>query len=409
MSGPATGSVWPITAGATVPKSPTISSPWSEVCRKAAALWLRPAPALAPAPIGAPPIGGAPLIEECATASVFVSAGAASVAETPGGAASRDAIVSSGTPPGPAAPTPPPAVGLPDGAAPAPPPAMSPAAPGPVAWAGPPCPPDWIAPIAALAPCIAGIAACIIIGAKLDAGADAAAAGALANAAGALAAAAGEGTRSKPWVEQLTNVEAGAREKEREQLDDPRAPLHPVRIYRELDQVLDRDAIVVGDGGDFVSYAGRYINTYEPGCWMDPGPFGCLGAGPGQAIGAKVAYPDRQVCLLLGDGAFGFAGMEFETMSRHGLGVVGVMGNNGIWALEHHPMKFLYGYSVAAELRPETRYDELVETLGCEGVIVREPDELRPALERAFESGRPTLVNVLTDPEVVYPRKSNLA
>ena len=225
----------------------------------------------------------------------------------------------------------------------------------------------------------------------------------------AISTAAGEGTRSRPWIEQLTNIEAEAREKEREQLDDPRSPLHPVRVYRELDQVLDRDAVVIGDGGDFVSYAGRYINTYEPGCWMDPGPFGCLGAGPGQAIGAKIANPDQQVCLLLGDGAFGFAGMEFETMSRHGLGVVGVMGNNGIWALEHHPMKFLYGYSVAAELRPETRYDELVETLGCEGVIVREPDELRPALEKAFASGVPTLVNVITDPEVVYPRKSNLA
>ncbi len=225
----------------------------------------------------------------------------------------------------------------------------------------------------------------------------------------AIGTAAGEGQRSKPWVEQLTNVEAEAREIEREQLDDPRAPLHPVRIYRELDAVLDRDAIVVGDGGDFVSYAGRYINTYEPGCWMDPGPFGCLGAGPGQAIGAAVAKPGRQVCLLLGDGAFGFAGMEFETMSRHGLPVVGVMGNNGIWALEHHPMMFLYGYSVAAKLRPETRYDELVETLGCDGVVVKDPAELRPALEKAFSSGTPTLVNVITDPEVVYPRKSNLA
>ena len=138
--------------------------------------------------------------------------------------------------------------------------------------------------------------------------------------------------------------------------------------------MLDRDAIVVGDGGDFVSYAGRFIDTYEPGCWMDPGPFGCLGAGPGQAIGAKLAHPDRQVCLLLGDGAFGFAGIEFDTMARHGLGVVGVMGNNGIWALEHHPMKFLYGYSVAAELRPETRYDQMVEALGCDGILVREPE-----------------------------------
>jgi acetolactate synthase-1/2/3 large subunit len=225
----------------------------------------------------------------------------------------------------------------------------------------------------------------------------------------ALREAAGGEARTRPWLEQLRNVENEKRAAEQVELNDARSPLHPVRVYKELGEVLDRDAIVVGDGGDFVSYAGRFIDTYQPGCWMDPGPFGCLGAGPGQAIGAKVAHPDRQVCLLLGDGAFGFAGMEFDTMARHGLGVVGVMGNNGIWALEHHPMKFLYGYSVAAELTPETRYDELVETLGCDGMIVREPGELRPALERAFESGRPTLVNVITDPEVVYPRKSNLA
>jgi acetolactate synthase I/II/III large subunit len=218
-----------------------------------------------------------------------------------------------------------------------------------------------------------------------------------------------EAPRTGAWLEQLRNVEAEKRAGEQAELEDARSPLHPVRVYRELNEVLDRDAIVVGDGGDFVSYAGRYIETFEPGCWMDPGPFGCLGAGPGQAIGAKVAHPDRQVCLLLGDGAFGFAGMEFDTMSRHGLPVVGVMGNNGIWGLEHHPMQFLYGYSVAAKLQPETRYDQLVESLGCDGILVREPGELKPALERAFASGRPTLVNVLTDPEVAYPRKSNLA
>jgi acetolactate synthase-1/2/3 large subunit len=216
-------------------------------------------------------------------------------------------------------------------------------------------------------------------------------------------------SRTAAWVEQLRGIEQEKRGAERAELDDERSPLHPVRVYRELGEVLDRDAIVIGDGGDFVSYAGRFIETFEPGCWMDPGPFGCLGAGPGQAIGAKLAHPDRQVCLLLGDGAFGFAGMEFDTMARHGLPIVGVMGNNGIWALEHHPMQFLYGYSVAAELQPETPYHEMVEALGCEGILVREPGELRPALERAFGSGRPTLVNVLTDPEVVYPRKSNLA
>jgi acetolactate synthase I/II/III large subunit len=215
--------------------------------------------------------------------------------------------------------------------------------------------------------------------------------------------------RTREWVESLRETETEKRAAEKDDLADDRSPLHPLRVYAELAQVLDRDAIVIGDGGDFVSYAGRVVNTYEPGCWMDPGPYGCLGAGPGQAIGAKAAFPDRQVCLLLGDGAFGFSGLEFDTMVRHGLPVVGVVGNNGIWALEYHPMKFLYGYQVAAELQPETRYDEIVESVGGHGELVREPAELRPALERAFESGKPALVNVLTDPEVVYPRKANLA
>jgi acetolactate synthase-1/2/3 large subunit len=219
----------------------------------------------------------------------------------------------------------------------------------------------------------------------------------------------GDPARTSAWVEELRGVEEEKRASERAELDDERAPLHPVRVYRDLRDTLDRNAIVIGDGGDFVSYAGRLIDTYQPGCWMDPGPFGCLGAGPGQAIGAKLAHPDRQVCLLLGDGAFGFSGIEFDTMARHGLGVVGVMGNNGIWALEHHPMKFLYQYSMAAELQPETPYEQMVEALGCDGYLVREPSELRPALEQAFTSGRPSLVNVLTDPEVAYPRKANLA
>jgi acetolactate synthase-1/2/3 large subunit len=211
------------------------------------------------------------------------------------------------------------------------------------------------------------------------------------------------------WIEALQAGENEKRAAEQDELNDPRAPLHPMRLYKELAQVLDRDAVVIGDGGDFVSYAGRVIDTYEPGCWMDPGPYGCLGAGPGYALAAKLANPDRQVCLLLGDGAFGFSGMEFDTLVRHGVPVVAVMGNNGIWALEKHPMEFLYGYSVAADLQPECRYDQVVEALGGHGELVRQPEELRPALERAFASGKPALVNVLTDPSVVYPRRSNLA
>jgi acetolactate synthase-1/2/3 large subunit len=226
----------------------------------------------------------------------------------------------------------------------------------------------------------------------------------------ALRAAAGRGgPATTAWVEQLREVEAEKRIAEREQLEDDRAPLHPLRIYRELSKLLDRDAIIVGDGGDFVSYAGRVVDSYEPGCWLDPGPFGCLGAGPGYALAAKLAHPERQVVLLAGDGAFGFSGMEFDTLARHDVAVVAVMGNNGIWGLEHHPMMFVYGYSVAAELRPATRYDQVVEALGCYGELVERPGELRGALERAFSAGRPALVNVLTDPAVAYPRSANLA
>jgi acetolactate synthase-1/2/3 large subunit len=217
------------------------------------------------------------------------------------------------------------------------------------------------------------------------------------------------GPSTRDWVAQLRAEETAKRDAERAEREDDRAPLHPMRLYAELAAVLDRNAIVIGDGGDFVSYAGRVVDSYEPGCWLDPGPFGCLGSGPGYALAAKLARPDRQVVLMLGDGAFGFSGMEWDTLARHGVHVVGVMGNNGIWALEKHPMEFLYGYSVAAELRPETRYDQVVEALGGRGELVREPGELRGALERALSADGPALVNVLTDPTVVYPRRSNLA
>ncbi len=225
----------------------------------------------------------------------------------------------------------------------------------------------------------------------------------------AVAGGGGEDSRTAAWVKRLRDGESERRQAERAELEDGRSPLHPMRLYGELQGVLDRNAIVVGDGGDFVSYAGRMIESFEPGCWLDPGPFGCLGSGPGYALAAKLAHPDRQVVLLMGDGAFGFAGMEFDTLARHGVNVVAVMGNNGIWALEKHPMEFLYGYSVAAELRPATRYDQVVEALGGYGELVERPEDVRGALARAFESGRPALGNVLTDPSVVYPRKSNLA
>src|SRR6201992_325247 len=217
------------------------------------------------------------------------------------------------------------------------------------------------------------------------------------------------GTDHPDWIDALRAAETTARAKEKAELGEDRVPLHPMRVYAELAPMLDRDAIVVIDAGDFGSYAGRVIDSYQPGCWLDSGPFGCLGSGPGYALAAKLAHPDRQVVLLQGDGAFGFSGMEWDTLVRHQVPVVSVIGNNGIWGLEKHPMEALYGYSVVAELRPGTRYDEVVRALGGHGELVSAPDELRPALERGFASGLPAVVNVLTAPSIAYPRRSNLA
>ena len=216
-------------------------------------------------------------------------------------------------------------------------------------------------------------------------------------------------TDREAWIADLRTTETTSRAGEAAELADDRTPLHPMRVYAEVSALLDRDAIVVIDAGDFGSYAGRVIDSYVPGAWLDSGPFGCLGSGPGYALAAKLARPDRQVVLLQGDGAFGFSGMEWDTLVRHGVHVVSVIGNNGIWALEKHPMEMLYGYSVVAELRPGTRYDQVVTALGGHGELVATPADLRPALERAFSAGLPAVVNALTDPAVAYPRRSNLA
>jgi acetolactate synthase-1/2/3 large subunit len=209
-----------------------------------------------------------------------------------------------------------------------------------------------------------------------------------------------------PWLQGLREEAAAAAERDRALLDSDADPIHPARIYGELRRQLADDAVVIGDGGDFVSFAGRLLEPARPGGWLDPGPYGCLGTGLGYALAARLARPDAQVVLLLGDGAAGFSLMDVDTLVRHRLPVVIVCGNNGIWGLEKHPMRMLYGYDVAADLQPGCRYDEVVRALGGAGELVRSPAQIGPALARAFDAGVPYLVNVATDPEVAYPRST---
>jgi len=224
-----------------------------------------------------------------------------------------------------------------------------------------------------------------------------------------LASRGGPGTERDEWIAQLRQIEDAARAAEVAELEADTDPIRPGRVYGELRRVLDPDAVTIGDGGDFVSYAGRYLEPARPGTWLDPGPYGCLGTGMGYAMGARLTYPDRQVCVLMGDGAAGFSLMDVETLVRHRLPVVIVVGNNGIWGLEKHPMRAMYGYDVAADLQPGLRYDRVAEALGGAGETVEKAADLGPALRRAFDSGVPYLINVITDPADAYPRSSNLA
>jgi thiamine pyrophosphate-dependent acetolactate synthase large subunit-like protein len=225
---------------------------------------------------------------------------------------------------------------------------------------------------------------------------------------GLLAAYNAEMRRTSPagWAADLQAAVAAAADRDAALLAADNDPIHPARIYGELMPLLAEDAVIVGDGGDFVSWAGKFIQPGRPGCWLDPGPFGCLGAGAGAAAAARLARPTSQVVLLYGDGAAGMSLMDVDTLVRHRLPVVIVVGNNGAWGLEKHPMRFLYGYDVAADLRRETRYDAVVEALGGAGETVARPSEIGPALRRAFAAGGPYLVNVLCDPEVAYPRST---
>jgi acetolactate synthase I/II/III large subunit len=234
----------------------------------------------------------------------------------------------------------------------------------------------------------------------------ASAAGDLAAFFAALAGAAAPRPADDPWLARLRDGVRAATESDRDLLASDASPIHPMRIYGELARVLADDAVVIGDGGDFVSYAGKYIEPRQPGGWLDPGPYGCLGTGLGYAMAARLARPSAQVVLLLGDGAAGFSLMDVDTLVRHKLPVVLVCGNNGIWGLEKHPMQLLYGYDVAADLQPQCRYDEVVRALGGAGELVTDASEVGPALRRAFDAGVPYMVNIVTDPQVAYPRST---
>jgi acetolactate synthase-1/2/3 large subunit len=179
------------------------------------------------------------------------------------------------------------------------------------------------------------------------------------------------------------------------QLTSDESPVDPLRFAAEIRDFIDEDTILIGDGGDIVAQVAKVVPVLRENCWMDPGPLGTLGVGMPFALAAQHTFPERRVLIVYGDGAFGLNGFEYDTAVRFGLPIVGIMGNDSAWGQMLRPQVGLYGADrkVAVDLA-DTRYDKVVEALGGHGEYCERPEEIRPALERAFASGKPALVNV---------------
>jgi thiamine pyrophosphate-dependent acetolactate synthase large subunit-like protein len=201
--------------------------------------------------------------------------------------------------------------------------------------------------------------------------------------------------RRKGWLAELRGIEQKKWEALAPQLTSDEAPLNPLRVCAEVDRLVNERTILIGDGGDFVGSAANVLRPRGFGHWLDAGPLGTLGAGPGYAMAAKLASPKSDVIIMYGDGAFGLNMMEFEACVRQKINIVGVIGNDAAWTQILRGQQQVYGpdRTPACKLAP-SRYDRMIEALGGHGEWVERPAELRPALERALGAGKPAVVNV---------------
>ena len=209
-------------------------------------------------------------------------------------------------------------------------------------------------------------------------------------------------SNSENWLRTLREDEDKRASQAALGLNSDQVPIHPLRLCKEINDFLTEDTVFIGDGGDIVTMSASVIRTHKPGHWLDPGPLGTLGVGAPFAIAAKAAMPEKDIFVLFGDGAFGLTGFDIDTAVRFDLPFVSVVGNNAGWNQIRYGQLAKYGEQkgdVANKLSA-TRYDVIVEAMGGYGECVTEPGDIRPAMERARASGKPSCVNVILDPDI---------
>ncbi|MDQ3035425.1 MAG: thiamine pyrophosphate-binding protein [Myxococcota bacterium] len=198
------------------------------------------------------------------------------------------------------------------------------------------------------------------------------------------------------WLAKIRADEEGRQAKMKAEIAaGATSPPNPLWVCSELAKYVQDDTIVIGDGGDFVATAAYTLPIRWPGLWMDPGPLGTLGVGPGYAMAAKLARPGSRVIIVYGDGSFGLHGLEFEAMARQGIKVVGVIGNDACWTQIYRGQKDMFGTErTPATQLAYTRYDLVAEAVGAKGFWAETPEQVKSALAAAFECPEPALVNV---------------
>lgn len=218
-----------------------------------------------------------------------------------------------------------------------------------------------------------------------------------------------EADRRREWMKELRAEEERLEAERLPRLLSDAVPVHPLRLAKEIDDFLTEDSVFIGDGGDIVTSAGGVVQPRRPGQWMDPGPLGTLGVGVPFAMASKLARPEKEVVCLFGDGSFSLTGWDFQTMMRFDLPFVGVVGNNSYMNQIRYGQIRRYGpeRGEVANYLGDVAFDRFAEMLGGYGEEVREPAQIGPALRRARESGKPSLINVWVDPDAFAPGTLN--
>jgi acetolactate synthase-1/2/3 large subunit len=217
--------------------------------------------------------------------------------------------------------------------------------------------------------------------------------------------------RFADWVSSLEKADEEGKAPAKSDWQSENIPIHPLRLAHEINQFMDReDDIVVADGGDTQVWMGITRTVRNSGHYLDAGLYACLGVGIPYANAAKLRYPDKRVCLIIGDGSVGFNFMEFETALRKNLPIVMVISNDLGWGMIRHSQELRIGHAIEnGTYIGKVDYHKLIEALGGKGLYVEDPADIKPALEEAFAAGTAACINVMTDPTTVSPGSVALA